>query len=203
MLAGGAGTARHVAIEAFVSVIERERLAASISYGFAKAAAREVDRASAALYQATERRVQLGRMATTDERIAAELEVDRWRQYIATHTALALQGALLVFNSIDLALKDYARIRYGPAPTWIRAGPAFGPTPRTLFEIIRAICNYFRHRDEWLALGTPTNPSMAILRDLGINPLSSTAYIPVLQLIPFDTWLELESAIVGVIAALV
>jgi hypothetical protein len=202
MIAGGASTTHQVAIEAFISVIERERVATSISYGYAKAAAREVDRASAALYQASERRARLSPMSTIDEHVAAELEVDHWRQYMATHTALALQGSLLVFNSIDLALKDYARIRYGPAPQWISAGPALGPTPRTLFEIVRAICNYFRHRDGWLAAGTATNKSMGVLDDLGISPLSATAYIPALQLIPFDTWLDLESVIVSAIVSL-
>jgi hypothetical protein len=201
----GTAITTQIAIDAFTRVIEDARVAVSLGFGSAISAAREADRASAALYQATTRRNTLTQRSSVAEHVSAELEVDRWRQYVIVHSAIALEGALVVFNSIDLALKDYARNRYGaPDRRWITGGPSFGATPRTLFEIIRALCNYFRHREEWLANQGLRQAvrSMAVLNDLGINPLSSSAHLAVLLLLQIDTWLDLESILLTAICAI-
>jgi hypothetical protein len=194
---------KQIAIDAFIAVIEDARVATALGFGSAVSAAREASRAGAALYQATATRSALSQAATTAAHVSAELEVDRWRQYIAVHSAIALEGALVVFNSVDLALKHYVRNRYGTGDRrWILGGPSYGPTPRTLFEIVRALCNYFRHRDEWL-VGQGLRQaarSTAVLNDLGINPSSASTHLAVLALLPFDTWLDLESVIVSAVS---
>lgn len=201
----GRGASKQIAIDAFVAVIEDARVAVALGFGSAVSAAREASRGSAALYHATTSRNALKLTASTADHVAAELEVDRWRQYITVHSAIALEGALVVFNSIDLALKHYVRGRYGVTDRrWIVGGPAYGSTPRTLFEIVRALCNYFRHRDEWL-VGQGLRPAAAstsVLNDLGINPVSGSAHLAVLGLLPFDTWLDLESVIVSAVAGI-
>jgi hypothetical protein len=201
----GGITAKQVAIDAFISVLEDARVAVSLGFGSAMSAGREASRASAALYKAASGRDLLDASATTAEHVAAEIDVDRWRQYITVHSAIALEGSLVVFNSVDLALKHYARTRYGASDRrWIIGGPSYGTTPRTLFEIVRALCNYFRHRDEWLVgQGLQrASRSSSILADLGVNPTSANAHLAVFAMLPFTTWLDFESAIVGAIAGL-
>jgi hypothetical protein len=198
----GGVTSKQVAIDAFVSVLEDARVAVALGFGSAISASREASRASAALYQAASGRDLLDGASTVAEHVAAEIEVDRWRQYFTVHSAIALEGSLVVFNSVDLALKHYARTRYGAADRrWVVGGPSYGPTPRTLFEIVRALCNYFRHRDEWL-VGQglqQASRSISILSDLGINPTAANAHLAVFAMLPFTTWLDFESAIVAAI----
>jgi hypothetical protein len=201
----GGGTPKQVAIDTFVAVLEDDRIAVALGYGSALAAVREVSRATAALNMSTTARQALRATATVADHVAAELEVERWRQYVAVHSAVAREGSLIAFNSIDLALKRYARTRYGPTDTrWLTGGPSYGPTPRSLLEIVRALCNQFRHRDEWLSAQGAPRPTRSenVLRDLGVNPLSNGAYLAVMNLLPFDTWLDFESTLVSAIVAI-
>jgi hypothetical protein len=203
MQMGGAAS-KQIAVDAFIGVIEGARVAVGLGFGSAISAAREANRATAALHEANAVRAALKTGTSASEHVSAEIEVDRWRQYIAVHSAIALEGALVVFNSVDLALKHYVRTRYGISDRrWVIGGPSYGTKRRTFFEIVRALCNYFRHRDEWLAgqgLSHATK-STAILNDLGINPTASNAHLSVLNLLNVDTWLDLESVIVSAISA--
>jgi hypothetical protein len=194
---------KQIAVDGFIAAIEESRVATALGFGSAVSAAREVNLANNALVQAAATRGALNQEAAMADLVSTELDVERWRQYIAVHSAIALEGALVVFNSIDLALKQYVRSRHGDR-RWVVGGPSYGPTPRTLFEIVRALCNYFRHRDEWLiGQGTQLGArSTAVLNDLGINPISANAHLSVLLLLPFNTWLDLERVIVSSVSSI-
>lgn len=193
--------------------MDSTRLSMSLSFQSAVGGMRESYRSAGPLTQAQHAKVAAS-SAAVNEQLAAERSLERWQAYRDMHLAVAQQGGMNLFNGIDLALKDYSRIQHATDIRWLAGGPAFGATgmiargtgaPQgsvTMLELVRAICNHFRHREQWIAERTPTNATMLRLRKAGLNPLSALAYADLLQLLSYNTWLDFEADLVSAIIQL-
>src|ERR1700686_3587641 len=99
-------------VSAFIDSLASNRISLSLGFQNAIAGIREAYRAQAPYINAVNASSAAGAVGGVAQ-IEAEREVERWTSYKKMHMAIAFQGAMLLFNTIDLALKAYSRIQYG------------------------------------------------------------------------------------------
>lgn len=208
-----AGNTNLASLSRFQEIIAANRAKLSMSFQAATGAIKEIKRATGAMVQA-EARCAAAANLTEQDRLAAEINRQYWIDYISMHGAVAEQGAILMLNAIDLALKEYSRLQHGSDKRWLQAGPVYtatgspvsgSPKPKsavTLLELVRALCNYFRHREEWIANGTQSNRSIRAMTNAGLSPLSPTAWVNAVELLAYPAWLDLEADLMQAIASL-